>query len=479
MYYTASLNPNKKQTSRKISYVKKLSSIDWIIGTGIYTDNLDDALKEKEKDLNSELSYTIKITLFISFVLTIIGILIMFVIANSIFNIITRYRKILAHKNETLEEKVKERTQEQDTLLSLFNEADTVLFKWNYKTHKLVYVSKSIHKILGHSEKDFLNQTINYKDCIHKDDFENYKKQYQDAINDKKQYYEHKPYRIITKDNQIKWIHDYTLFVKNDKNELTYLIGYITDITMLKEHDRTIYEQAKLASLGEMLGNIAHQWRQPLSTISTAASGLKLHKEMNLLTDETFNKSLNGIMRNSNYLSETIDIFKNYIKSSSTHEEFDIHEVLEEILLLIDGNIRINHINIVKDFEYETKMYGSKHELIQVCMNIINNAVDILKEKDQTLNKFIFITTKSLNGNINIEIKDNAGGVPDSIVNKIFEPYFTTKHKSQGTGLGLYMAHNIVNKMNGRVYVSNTQFEFKKIQYKGAAFTIELPLHTN
>ena len=477
LYYTATLNPNKTQSSKKISYVKKIPNINWVIGTGIYTDNFEQELKEKEGLLNLELEETIKKTIFISFILTIFGIFIMLFIANNILKIIKRYKKILVSKNENLEEKVKERTKEQDTLLSLFDEADTVLFKWDYKTQKLIYVSKSIYKIFGFKEEEFLNQTITYKECIHKDDFEKFLMQYQDAINENKQYYEHKPYRIITKDNQIKWIHDYTLFVKDNNNELTYLLGYITDITMIKEYDRTISEQSKMASLGEMLGNIAHQWRQPLSTISTAASGMKLHKEMDLLTDETFDKSINGIMQNSNYLSDTINDFTNYIKNSSICEDFIVSDVLEKNLLLLDGNIKINHIKVIKEFDNVLKIYGSRHNLIQVIMNIINNAIDVLKEQDQVLNKLVFISTEKSKDNVCIKIKDNAGGISKDIIDKIFEPYFTTKHQSQGTGLGLYMAHNLVSNMNGTISVSNTNFEYENKEYDGALFTIELPLY--
>jgi len=476
MQYTATVNPNTNLPAKKISYIKKLDNFDWIIGTGMYVEDLSNALKEKESKLNDELDSTIKTTLQISIVITLIGILIMVVLANKIFEIIKRYRKILAHKNETLEEQVKERTKEQDTLLSLFNEADTVLFKWDYKTNTLLYVSKSISKILGYDEEDFLNHTVKYKNCIHRDDFEGYKQQYQNAIQGHRQYYEHKPYRIITKDNQIKWIHDYTLFVKDDEGKITNLVGYITDITLLKEHDKIMSEQTKMASLGEMIGNIAHQWRQPLSTITTAASGMKLHKELKILTDESFFESINGIMRNGNYLSETIDDFTNYIKNNNSKEYFTLEDVLHKNLLLLEGNIKTNHIDVIKDFEKNIEIYGNKHELMQVIMNIINNAIDILKTKDIDSNRFIFVNTQRLENSAIIQIRDNAGGIPNNVINRIFEPYFTTKHQSQGTGLGLYMAHNIINSMQGEIFVTNINYEFESSSYTGALFTIELPL---
>jgi len=476
MQYTATVNPNTNLPAKKISYIKKLDNLDWIIGTGIYVEDLDRVIKDKEAKFNQELDSTIKLTLQIAIAVTLIGILVMIALSNNIYTIIQRYKKILAHKNENLEAQVKERTKEQDVLLSLFNEADTVLFKWDFKTNKLVYVSSSIYQILGFTEKEFLSASIKYGDCIHRDDFDSYKTQYQTAISQNNQYYEHKPYRVITKNDEIKWIHDYTLFVKDENEEITYLVGYLTDITLLKEHDKVMFEQSKMASLGEMIGNIAHQWRQPLSTITTAASGLKLHKELNIMTDESFISAINGIMRNSNYLSETIDDFKNYIKNDQSQEKFILKDVLNKNLLLLEGNIKTNHIDIIKDFDNDIEFYGNQHELMQVSMNIINNSIDILKTKNPTSDKFIFITTQKLDNSIVIQMRDNAGGIPNDIIDKIFEPYFTTKHQSQGTGLGLYMAHNLINSMNGDIFVTNLEYSHNDIKYTGALFTIELPL---
>ena len=476
MQYTATVNPNTNLPAKKISYIKKLDNVDWIIGTGTYVEDLNVLINQKEQDLEKELNETILTTIKISVALTIFGIFIMFLPANNIFEIITRYKKILARKNETLEEKVKERTKEQDILLSLFNEADTVLFKWDYKTSSLLYVSKSISKILGYKEEEFLNHTIKYKNCIHKNDFESYKIQYQNAISDGQQYYEHKPYRIITKDNKIKWIHDYTLFVKDEEGNIESLVGYITDITLLKEHDKIISDQSKMASLGEMIGNIAHQWRQPLSTITTAASGMKLHKELDMLSDKGFYDAINAIMRNSNYLSDTIDDFTNYIKNKNTDECFVLSDVIEKNLLLLEGNIKINYIEIVKDIGFNIELNGNKHELMQVLMNLINNSIDILKSKGIDTKRTIFITTKRSEDSVIIQIKDNAGGIPTDSIDKIFEPYYTTKHKSQGTGLGLYMAHNLIKNMQGDISVSNDTFKLDDNNYTGALFTIELPI---
>ena len=475
MQYLATLNPNTNLPSQKISYVKKIDSLKWVLGTGIYIDDLNELVQHKEQMMEKELEKTIITNIQLAFFLTLIGVFVMFLPANNIFNIVKRYKKILALKNETLEEKVKERTKEQDTLLSLFNEADTVLFKWDFKSNKLLYVSKSISRILGFTEIEFLSEKIKYKNCIHSDDFLEYKKQYQEAISADKPFYEHLPYRIITKDNQIKWIHDYTLLVRNDEGEITSLIGYITDITLLKEHDKIISNQTKMASLGEMIGNISHQWRQPLSAISSAASGMKLHKDLGMLTDKSFFESINGIMRNSNYLSETINDFTNYIKEDKTEQVFDLKEILTQNLLLLDGNIKINHIDVIENLHDDINIYGNKHELIQVCMNIINNAIDGLKNTS-TPNKLLFLSTQKLKNGILIQFKDNAGGIDETIIDKIFEPYFTTKHKARGTGLGLYMAHNIIKNMKGKLFATNVNYIYSDVKYKGALFTIELPL---
>ncbi|WP_419774344.1 PAS domain S-box protein [Halarcobacter sp.] len=249
------------------------------------------------------------------------------------------------------------------------------------------------------------------------------------------------------------------------------LILTTRDITQVKN----LQSQEKLASMGEMIGNIAHQWRQPLTVITTNASGVKLQKELDLLDDETFNKAMDSIISQSKYLSETIDDFRAYIKDDKQREETTIIYILNKTLSLNEASLKNNHIEVLTDFKSDLKVYGYKNELVQSFLNIINNATDAIKERlvsDTT--RIILISTKKSKDGLSVEIKDNAGGIDKSILPRIFEPYFTTKHQSVGTGIGLSLSHDIlVNHHKAQIDVMNEEFEHEGQKYKGAKFTIK------
>ena len=242
-----------------------------------------------------------------------------------------------------------------------------------------------------------------------------------------------------------------------------------------REKDQLLFNQTKLASMGEMIGNIAHQWRQPLSVISTGATGLKLQKEYETLTDELFEDTCTAINNNAQYLSKTIDDFRNFIKGDRKKTIFNLSNSIESFLHLVEGSIKSENINIIKNLQDNIKINGYENELIQCYINIYNNAKDVLVNKEE--DKFLFISSTIKNNKAIIKIKDNAGGIPDEVMPKIFEPYFTTKHKSQGTGLGLHMTYNlIVDGMNGNIKANNKNNEYDGKEYYGAEFTITLPI---
>ena len=242
-----------------------------------------------------------------------------------------------------------------------------------------------------------------------------------------------------------------------------------------KKRDELLFQQSKLASMGEMIGNIAHQWRQPLSVISTASTGMKLQKELNILDDENFIKACDTINDNAQYLSNTIDDFKNFIKGDIVKEIFNLTNTIESSLHLIDGNIKSANIEVILQLEDNIMVNGYENELIQCLINIFNNARDILKENNNR--KLFFITTMTKGNDVHISLKDNAGGISNDILPKIFEPYFTTKHQSQGTGLGLHMTYNlIVDGMNGTIEATNIEYTYEEEFYKGANFNIIIPL---
>jgi ABC-type amino acid transport substrate-binding protein/nitrogen-specific signal transduction histidine kinase len=236
-----------------------------------------------------------------------------------------------------------------------------------------------------------------------------------------------------------------------------------------------LFKSEKMASLGDMIGNIAHQWRQPLSVISTGATGMKLQKEYDLLTDEEFDKTCDSINDNAQYLSNTIDDFANFVKGDRIKTIFSLTSHISSFLQLVEGSIKSNDIFVDLELKEDITINGYENELIQCFINIFNNAKDALIEQ-KIQNKYISINAVKIENNVIITIKDNAGGISSEIIPKIFEPYFTTKHKSQGTGLGLHMTYTlIVDGMSGTIQADNTNFIYKDKNYNGAKLTINLP----
>lgn len=238
-----------------------------------------------------------------------------------------------------------------------------------------------------------------------------------------------------------------------------------------------LYQQSKMAAMGEMIGNIAHQWRQPLSIITTATSGMVLQKQMGVLTDEFFFEASNRINTSSQYLSQTIDDFRNFFIPNKEKSKVNLIEIFKKTLDLISAQFSSKDIKIIKNIEgVEFESY--ENELIQALINILNNSRDELIKKDDE--RFIFVDAFEKDNFINITIKDNAGGVIKENLDKIFEPYFTTKYKSQGTGIGLYMTEEIITKhLNGTICVENVEFTYDEKDYFGAEFTIKIDLNTN
>ncbi|MGB5793987.1 PAS domain-containing sensor histidine kinase, partial [Poseidonibacter sp.] len=236
----------------------------------------------------------------------------------------------------------------------------------------------------------------------------------------------------LTKDgNQIPVILSVSA-LRDKENEIYGYIGISKDITQRK----ILESQSKLASMGEMIGNIAHQWRQPLSVISTISSGIKVKSEYDQLDMSTLFEDMDNIIKQTKYLSKTIDDFRNFIKDTNTKEKVSILHTIEKTLTIVNSTIVNNHITLIKNLEDDAIIDGFENQLIQAIINIINNSKDALKENNQDIERLLFIETKKINNTLYLSIKDNAGGIPLKILDKIFEPYFTTKHQSIGTGIG-------------------------------------------
>ena len=246
------------------------------------------------------------------------------------------------------------------------------------------------------------------------------------------------------------------------------------DITAKKDFENQttqLMQAEKLATLGEMIGNIAHQWRQPLSAISSTASSMKMQHELGILDNDDIPEHTQSIMDKASYLSETINTFRDFIKNEKKYKDLAIQDEMKQAINITLAVLKDAEIDFIDNIDYDdpiqTKMVSG--ELPQVIVNIINNAKDILIEKE-IKNSKIIISLISKDDKAIITIEDNAGGIPESIIDRIFEPYFTTKHQTQGTGLGLHMSYQIITEsLGGNLYAQNSDI--------GAKFYIELPLN--
>ena len=289
---------------------------------------------------------------------------------------------------------------------------------------------------------------------------------------------------IAKADLGLKSEHEWTYVSKNGEH-----IPVILTVTALKNNDNITYgyigisqdisqrkaleSQAKLASMGEMIGNIAHQWRQPLSMISTLASGIIVKNELKVMNNDEVVTDMEKIINQTKYLSNTIDDFRNFIKENNDKERISLVSTVEKAISILKPSIKNNAINLITNLKDDISFDGFENQLIQSLINIINNAKDALKENVLEGDKFIFVETQHLEDELILIIKDNAGGIQDDIMHKIFEPYFTTKHKSIGTGIGLSMAHQIITEHhNATIEVFNSTYEYEDMSYIGAYFQI-------
>ena len=245
---------------------------------------------------------------------------------------------------------------------------------------------------------------------------------------------------------------------KNQEAGIVTIINDMTDITKLqnqrKKDEQFIIQRSKLSEIGEIMTSIAHQWKTPLIEISTIAQELLYKRSKKELTKEDSKEFVDEIMTQVQYMTKTIDDFRSFIKPSMSKSNFEIKEAISELLKIIEHNIKYNYIDVEVNFQ-ENKKYeisGYPNEFKQAVLSIINNARDsILKKREKEyFQGKITIDTFYEDENIYISIKDNGTGIKKENLEKIFEPFFTSKEN--GDGFGLYMVKLIIeDKMNGTI----------------------------
>lgn len=211
--------------------------------------------------------------------------------------------------------------------------------------------------------------------------------------------------------------------------------------------------QSKLASMGEMIGNIAHQWRQPLTHLSYVLMNLKTAFDKDRLTAEYFDKKSKEANSQLEFMSHTINDFKDFFKMSKQKEKFNVKQSIDEVINLLSASLKANKIEVDFAYEEDITLDTYRGEFLQVLFNLINNAKDEYSRQN-ILDAKIFINLHKKENKTLIEVLDKAGGIESEVISKVFEPYFTTKEK--GLGIGLYMSKMIIERnMNGKLEVQN------------------------
>jgi signal transduction histidine kinase len=237
------------------------------------------------------------------------------------------------------------------------------------------------------------------------------------------------------------------------------------EIQKSKEKDKLLLNQAKQAQIGEMLTVIAHQWKQPLSTMYAKCSSSLIELEM-LGFDKTKAKDdYKFIAEKVDFLKDTVDEFRHFFNPKKSKDKFFIQDIVDKVNSIVQKDFLSKNTEIITKIDH-IELSNYQNDIMHVILNIFNNAKDAINDKNIIDGK-IFLETIKCDDILKIEISDNGGGIPDSIIDKIFEPYFTTKDEKYGTGIGLHLSKMIIeSKCNGKLYVDNIP--------NGAKFTIEL-----
>jgi PAS domain S-box-containing protein len=305
--------------------------------------------------------------------------------------------------------------------------------------------------------------------------------------------------RCIRKDLKIVWVNLTTGPVRDSAGTPAYFICVVEDISKRKraeaalaekqrlleelnksleqriaaavldsrEKDRILMQQGRQAAMGEMIGNIAHQWRQPLNTLGLIVQELRLTYGRDEFSKESLDASVGKAMELISHMSQTIEDFRNYFKPEKEKMLFDVNQAVVKTLSLIEPSLKSMDIKVQVIELDRASIDGYAKEYSQVLLNILLNCRDAFEGCSIERERVVMITISKENNRSVVTVADSAGGIPEDIVDKIFDPYFTTKGPDKGTGIGLYMAKTIIEKnMGGRLTVRNTA--------DGAEFRIEV-----
>jgi len=391
---------------------------------------------------------------------------------------------ILSKKNSVLNHSLK---NSKDNCKVIFGASLEAIVLWD-KSKTIIQANKRFSEISGYSEEEVIAKHI--FDFVEPIDYDNFTSNLFNKKTDKH------TLQFIKKDNSSILVLIKSLNILYNNEDVT--VWFLLDLSGIKqkeieleklnlqleqkvkqevkanrEKDQSIIEQSRLAQIGEMISMIAHQWRQPLTAISATCNNIILQTMNNKPIDNKYlQDELTLVTNYTQYLSDTIDDFRNFFKKDKHKELTTPDQIIHETLKIVSSTIENQNTQINLNLNCEKKIETYSSEVKQVLLNIIKNAQDAIIENN-IQNPQITIETSSINNQlVQIDIFDNAKGIPLTILDKIFEPYFSTKKELDGTGLGLYMSKIIIEKnCGGKLTAANKD--------DGAIFTIQLPINNN
>jgi PAS domain S-box-containing protein len=379
-----------------------------------------------------------------------------------------KYMKRLFKK--MLEKEVLKRAKKSAKLNAFYEQSAYGMF-FIGKGRKVVDLNDRFAQMLGYTKDEILSMDITK--LTYSDDREKNSIAYSNVTEGRKSYFEIDK-RCTKKDGSLLWLHVVFIRLKkvlvDDGVHVAVICQDITDKIKLSEDlkakEEMMIVQSRHAAMGNMMGMIAHQWKQPLSIIGMIVNNFKLDHELGNTTEDCTLENFNQIEAQVNYLSQTIDDFRNFFKPNKEKELKKVDDVLEQSLKLVGKSLQNNQIEVLRNYDVKTEINVFPNELVQVFINLLNNAKDAIVNS-KIKNPQVIIDTFEDEHNIFVNIRDNGGGIPEDVIEKIGDIYFTTKGEL-GTGLGVYMSKMIIEKQ--------LEGELKWENYDGGAlFSIIIP----
>jgi PAS domain S-box-containing protein len=366
----------------------------------------------------------------------------------------------------------KEKKEKQVLLENIFKKAKSGIAVIDRVGH-IRRFNRSFYETIG-ANKDYFYHN-NFFSLFDTSIFDTIKKEHEELFMNNKEFSQEYIFKV--KNNQVNVIASSTLI--EDSNDEYLRLFIFEDITKQKQleqeqyqNSRIIAQQAKMAEMGEMIGAIAHQWRQPLNAINAAAIRLNFTASLDLIDSQEIQEKTKFIEKQSLKMSETINDFMYFFTPSKNKQTFHFSIIYQKIFDFLEPQLKNREIQMSLDNPDDMVIYGFQNEFEHILLNLINNAKDAFEDVSESSVKSIQIIAQEQDEINTIQVIDNAGGIPNNILNKIFNPYFTTKEEGKGTGIGLYMTKTIIDKhFKGSIEVSNND--------NGAVFTLNIPKEHN